>query len=255
MKLPSNFKFHCLFSKQNIVAGNVVGIVAGTVTKSSNQGVMQAMRDNGMLVVNEEGLFQSDLTVEVEVEPERTLEEIELECKKRKWAYELNRKFQDSWAAKLPWAESVSSEDGLVTHVSCKICTKVSGKDKLLAPKFDSLCKHAGRKKATSPMPGVPKGTFYYAKDCQHAKTELLYVSRSRESVLDRVMQGMAHEGLKKVIQFVTFLPTSRGKADAWIWKHEGLPTALGVVFPQYWMMADCEEFFEHISVIKAQYC
>jgi hypothetical protein len=68
-------------------------------------------------------------------------------------------------------------------------------------------------------------------------------------------MQGMAHEGLKKVIQFVTFLPTSRGKADAWIWKHEGLPTALGVVFPQYWMMADCEEFFEHISVIKAQYC
>jgi hypothetical protein len=53
-------------------------------------------------------------------------------------------------------------------------------------------------------MPGVPKGIFYYAKDCQHAKNELLYVSRSGESVLDRVMQGMAHEGLKKVIQFVT---------------------------------------------------
>jgi hypothetical protein len=162
------------------------------------------MRDNGMLVVNEEGLFQSDLTFDVEVQPERTLEEIELECKKRKWAYELNRKFQDSWAAKLPWAESVSSEDRLVTHVLCKICTKVSGKDKLLAPKFDSLCKHASRKKFTSPMPGVPKGTFYYAKDCQHAKNELLYVSRSGESVLDRVMQGMVHEGLKKVIQFVT---------------------------------------------------
>jgi hypothetical protein len=53
-------------------------------------------------------------------------------------------------------------------------------------------------------MPGVPKGTFYYAKDSQHAKNELLYVSRSGESVLDRVMQGMAHEGLKKVIQFAT---------------------------------------------------
>jgi hypothetical protein len=36
------------------------------------------MRDNGMLVLNEEGLFQSDLTFEVEVEPERTPEEIEL---------------------------------------------------------------------------------------------------------------------------------------------------------------------------------
>jgi hypothetical protein len=39
--------------------------------------------------VNEEGLFQSDLTFEVEVEPERTPEEIELECKKRKRAYKL----------------------------------------------------------------------------------------------------------------------------------------------------------------------
>lgn len=148
MKLPNNFKFRCLFSQQNFVVGNVVGIVAGTAAKSSNQGVMRAMRDNAMLVVNE-GLFQSDLTFEVEVEPERTPEEIELECKKRKQAYELNRKFQASWAAKLPWAESVLSEDGLVTHVQCKICTKVSGKDKLLVPKFDSLCKHAGRKKAT----------------------------------------------------------------------------------------------------------
>jgi hypothetical protein len=90
MKLPSNFKFRCLFSQQTIVAGNVVGIVAGAVAKSRNQGVMWAMRDNGMLVVNEEGLFQSDLTFEVEVEPERTPEEIELECKKRKRAYKLN---------------------------------------------------------------------------------------------------------------------------------------------------------------------
>jgi hypothetical protein len=83
MKLPNNFKFRCLFSQQNFVVGNVVGIVAGTAAKSSNQGVMRAMRDNAMLVVNE-GLFQSDLTFEVEVEPERTPEEIELECKKRK---------------------------------------------------------------------------------------------------------------------------------------------------------------------------
>jgi hypothetical protein len=35
-----------------------------------------------------------------------------------------------------------------------------------------------------------------------------------------------------------------------------GVIEALGVVFPQYWMMADCEEFFKrHISVIKAQHC
>jgi hypothetical protein len=37
-------------------------------------------------------------------------------------------------------------------------------------------------------MFGVPKGTFYYAKDCQHAKNEMFYVSKSGENVLDRVM-------------------------------------------------------------------
>ncbi len=51
-------------------------------------------------------------------------------------------------------------------------------------------------------MLGVPKGTFYYAKDCQHAKNEVFYVSKSGESVLDRVMQGMAHEDFNNIIQF-----------------------------------------------------
>jgi len=33
-------------------------------------------------------------------------------------------------------------------------------------------------------MHGSPRGTFYYAKDCQHVKIEMIYVSRSGESVL-----------------------------------------------------------------------
>ncbi len=48
-------------------------------------------------------------------------------------------------------------------------------------------------------MFGVPKGTFYYTKNCQHAKNELFYVFGSGENVLDKVMHGMAHEGLKKI--------------------------------------------------------
>jgi hypothetical protein len=39
------------------------------------------------------------------------------------------------------------------------------GKEKLLVPKFDSLHKHVGKKKVTTPMFDVPKGIFYYAKD------------------------------------------------------------------------------------------
>jgi hypothetical protein len=59
-------------------------------------------------------------------------------------------------------------------------------------------------------MPSVPKSTFYYVKDCQHAKNEVFYVSKSGENVLDRVMQGMTHESLKKVIQFALFSTYSK---------------------------------------------
>jgi hypothetical protein len=77
-------------------------------------------------------------------------------------------------------------------------------KEKFLDPKFDFFSKHASRNKVDSPIPSVLKGTFYYDKDCQHAKNEVSYVSKNGESVLDKVMQGVAHEGLKKVIQVVT---------------------------------------------------
>jgi hypothetical protein len=74
------------------------------------------------------------------------------------------------------------------------------GKEKLLAPKFDYICKHVGRKKTISPMLNVPKGRFSYAKDCQHAKNKMFYVSKNEESVLDKVMQGVAHEGMKGLL-------------------------------------------------------
>jgi hypothetical protein len=32
------------------------------------------------------------------------------------------------------------------------------------------------------------KGTFYCAKDCQHVKNEMIYVSKSVENVLNKVM-------------------------------------------------------------------
>jgi hypothetical protein len=66
----------------------------------------------------------------------------------------------------LQWAKSVLSENMLVAHVQWKIFTKVMGKEKFLAPNFYYFYKHVGTKKITSPMPNVPKSTFYYVKDC-----------------------------------------------------------------------------------------
>jgi hypothetical protein len=48
-------------------------------------------------------------------------------ARKRKEAYELNRHFQDSWAAKLPWAKAVVGADGRILQVHCKVCTFLSG--------------------------------------------------------------------------------------------------------------------------------
>ena len=66
---------------------------------------------------------------------------------RKRRSYEANRHFQDSWAAKLPWAESVIGADGKVSQVRCRICTAVEGREKLLIPKIDSLWKHAGRRR------------------------------------------------------------------------------------------------------------
>jgi hypothetical protein len=49
-------------------------------------------------------------------------------------------------------------------------------------------------------MLSVFKGSFYYVKDYQHTNNELLYISKSGKNALDDIMQGVAHEGLKKFI-------------------------------------------------------
>ena len=87
-------------------------------------------------------------------------------ARKKKQSYEMNRHFQDSWAARLPWAESVLGRDGRVAQVRCKICTEVEGREKLLVPKLDSLWKHAGRRKALVDFGKVKKGDHYFLSNC-----------------------------------------------------------------------------------------
>jgi len=49
--------------------------------------------------------------------------------KKRKKIYELNRHLQDSWATKLPWAESIVGIKGKVKQVKCKVGNVINGED------------------------------------------------------------------------------------------------------------------------------
>jgi len=90
--------------------------------------------------------------------------------KKAKKSYDVARRFQLEWAARLPWAESVLSSDGRLHHVKCRSCSAVEGKAKLLAPKLDTLLKHEGRRKATADNPAkeMKKGDVFIVKTCRH---------------------------------------------------------------------------------------
>lgn len=60
---------------------------------------------------------------------------------------ETKRKFQDSWATKLPWIEMKIGSDRLIHVVKCDISLVINGCDKILAFKLDTLTKHNGRHK------------------------------------------------------------------------------------------------------------
>ncbi len=75
------------------------------------------------------------------------------------------------------------------------------GKEKFIVPKFDFFnCKHIRRKKTTFPC-----SMFLKILSTKLKIVNMLiincYIFPSGESVLDKMMQGMAHEGLKKVVQ------------------------------------------------------
>ncbi len=66
----------------------------------------------------------------------------------------------------------------------CKVFSKIDGKDKMLAPKIDSLQKHVGRRKALVVDPRVCVANEYYMnKDFVHVKHERLYAVR-KDSIL-----------------------------------------------------------------------
>ena len=73
--------------------------------------------------------------------------------KKDRSSNEATCRFQENWLAKLPWAECVKGEDGLYDFMRCLTYSKFEHKDKILKPKFDTLKKHGGKRKAKKAIP------------------------------------------------------------------------------------------------------
>jgi hypothetical protein len=125
------------------------------------------------------------------------------EVRRKRREYERSRVYQDIWAAKLPWVESVVGDDGKVHQVRCLVCTKIEGRNKLFVPKLDTLWKHGGRCKAHTDIPGVAmKREFYMALDCTHFKNEVLFLARGQDTVLEQIIAGTTLERKKKLVQF-----------------------------------------------------
>jgi hypothetical protein len=123
-----------------------------------------------------DNLFDSDDDTEV-VEPERKkmkdlarkshVVEEPLKVGSRKWKnkYDLIRKYQLKWVARLPWSKGLLKEDGLIHQVRCKICSCIKKKEFVMAPKWDTIWKHGQR-------------------ECHKTKA-LLYAARKPISILD----------------------------------------------------------------------
>jgi hypothetical protein len=56
---------------------------------------------------------------------------------------------------KLPWAERVLANDGKLHMVKCKVCIMIDRKPCLIAPKWDMLMNHEGRRKAEKYFPNL----------------------------------------------------------------------------------------------------
>jgi hypothetical protein len=87
----------------------------------------------------------------------------------RKWnsQYDVTRKYQLQWAAKLPWSEAVLKDDGLIHLVQCKICSTIGKKDCVMHPKWDTLSKHGQR-------------------EC-HKRKAFLYAARQPSNVYEQI--------------------------------------------------------------------
>lgn len=92
-------------------------------TVETSKGNLGKLSEPGTFHVNEEF---ADKFVDLDEAPKTKL------CRK---CYEEFGKFQDTWAARFPWAELYRGFDGLYEFVRCIVCSTITGKPKIMGPK------------------------------------------------------------------------------------------------------------------------
>ncbi len=144
-QLPQSYKFKFFYSSRNPIAMDVPLLIDdqngaffshspltsslplfsfGTfdLTNLDNDDVMFFRESVTPL---EEGLPNAHLL-------EKGLHTVKSKPRVKKWNYDTTKKFQDSWATKLPWAKLYVRSNGSLHTVKCRICSEVEGKNKVL---------------------------------------------------------------------------------------------------------------------------
>ena len=176
---------------------------------SDNAGSM----DNADLVeipMGDEALSSEE---EVESPPKKKKKGTKSLKSEKQKRYDRHRKFQTEWSAKLPWAEGILTDDGILHLVRCRVCSAVGKKPCVMAPKSDTLFKHDGRRTAKKDIPkyGVKVGESYMALDCKHMQNLKVYAARPQSTILEAVNHSTSMEAVRKRVQFATIFQVLSG--------------------------------------------
>ncbi len=123
-----------------------------------------------MFVVDPNAMLES-ITIDVDDEcvrpPKKTI----------KVVTNVNYKFQEIWVVKMPWAEPIFYEVGLVFTMKCCICSIIERKEKKLVVKWDFIEEHTNKKTGFD-------GKWTMDPKCMHVKNEISYVQLSIATLL-----------------------------------------------------------------------
>jgi hypothetical protein len=90
--------------------------------------------------------------------------------------------------------------------VRCITCSTFERREKILQPKWDTLKKHGGKRKAkiNMPMKGIRKGQWYIAHNCKHLINEHRFAARVINKPVTELLQEAKGEWARKRVQMAT---------------------------------------------------
>ena len=100
------------------VDSNVVEVIALSLDRSTLS-CTKCTLDKGKQKVLDCDSFESDLEDPFTLGP--------IAAKKTKRSYEASRRFQETWALQMSWAEMHKRVDGLIQSIRCVVCPSIDG--------------------------------------------------------------------------------------------------------------------------------